>query len=123
MADIDTAIGRQLRALRQARSMTLSQVAERIGVTPQQIQKYEVGLNRVDAARLFDLSVLFAVPISAFFETLHREGPEEDDLLDSRSHVLAYEFGRLPERQKRAVLSLVRSLSNGPKKKGSADEA
>lgn len=123
MADIDTAIGCQLRALRQARSMTLSQVAKRIGVTAQQIQKYEMGLNRVDAARLFDLSVLFAVPISAFFETLRREGGEEDGLPDSRSHVLAYEFGRLPEPQKRAVLSLVRSLSDGPKRKGRADEA
>ena len=70
MTDIDKAIGRQLRALRLARSMSLSQVGGHLGVSCQQVQKYEAGLNRLGAARLYELAVLFDVPADTFFEKL-----------------------------------------------------
>jgi transcriptional regulator with XRE-family HTH domain len=110
MGGIDAAIGSRLRALRQSRSMTLDQVAERIGVRAQQIQKYETGQNRIAAARLFEFARLFDVPLTAFYDSLDREAPPA--ARDSRGLQLAHEFDKLSEAQKRAVLSLVRSLSD-----------
>jgi transcriptional regulator with XRE-family HTH domain len=101
--------------------MTLDQVAEQVGVRAQQVQKYETGQNRIAAARLFEFARLFDVPLTAFFETLDHgklSDPVEAAPLDSRGLMLAHEFGKLPEAQKRAVLSLVRSLSGDGGTKG-----
>lgn len=114
MGAIDVAIGSRLRTLRQARALTLDQVAVRVGVRAQQVQKYETGQNRIAAARLLDFARLFGVPLSAFFETVEFDGhaPLGTDMVpDGRGLLLAHEFAKLPEPQKRALLSLVRSLS------------
>ena len=122
MADIDAAIGSRLRALRQARSMTMGEVASRLGVQHQQVHKYEMGANRVGVARLFELALLFDVPIGTFFETVQRTSVEEDAPADSRGPALVRAFSELPEPQKRAILSLVRSLSDAADRSRS-DEA
>ena len=114
MGGIDAEIGRRLRAVRRMRGLSMEQVAARIGVAYQQIQKYEAGSNRISASRLFELARLLDVPVGAFFENVRlvTEGRgQEPHVLDSRGFRLAYEFDKLPEPQKRAVLSLVQSLS------------
>lgn len=116
MSGIDVEIGRRLRALRQIHGMTMEQVASRVGVRYQQIQKYEAGANRVSAGRLLALARLFDVPIGAFFEKVEpaSDRPTPDVAgLDSRGFRLAYEFDKLSEPQKLAVLSLVQSMSSG----------
>ena len=114
MAGIDEEIGRRIRALRWSRGLSLEQVGERIGVGYQQIQKYEAGANRLSASRLFQLAQVFDVPVGSFFETVRRAADEPGEdlaLLDVRGFRLAYEFDKLSEAQKRAVLSLVRSMT------------
>lgn len=116
MSGIDAEIGRRLRALRQTRGMTMEQVAVRVGVRYQQIQKYEAGANRVSAGRLLAFARLFDVPIGAFFEKVETAADRptrEAAALDSRGFRLAHEFDKLSEPQKRAVLSLVQSMSTG----------
>lgn len=109
---IDGAIGGRLRAMRLARSMTLDQVALHVGVRAQQVQKYETGRNRIAAARLLDFARLFGVPPCAFLDSLDLgEADGHAAPRDARGLALAAEFDKLPEPQKRAVLSLVRSLS------------
>ena len=61
--------------------MSQTEVANALGVTFQQVQKYERGTNRVGASRLFDLSRILSVPIQYFFEDLENQPTieEEDD--------------------------------------------
>src|SRR5262245_55560885 len=65
--DLDLLIGRRLRERRILLAISQEELARRIGLSFQQLQKYEVGENRISAARLFKLSEILAVPISWFF--------------------------------------------------------
>ncbi|MCE3255576.1 MAG: transcriptional regulator, family [Rickettsiaceae bacterium] len=53
--------------------MTQDKVGELVGVSLQQIQKYEIGANRVSASRLYELAQIFGKPISSFFEGYVRD--------------------------------------------------
>ncbi|MGC2856016.1 helix-turn-helix domain-containing protein [Novispirillum sp. DQ9] len=65
---IDIHVGKRVVLRRKLLGLTQHQVAEAIGVTFQQIQKYEQGVNRVSASRLYDLSRVLQVPITFFFQ-------------------------------------------------------
>jgi transcriptional regulator with XRE-family HTH domain len=55
--------------------MTQDQLARQLGVTFQQIQKYEKGVNRVSAARLYEICRVLDVPIASMFEDIPRSAP------------------------------------------------
>src|SRR4051812_9467118 len=82
---IDVHVGSRIRLRRTLLGMSQERLSESLGLTFQQVQKYERGVNRVGASRLFDLSRVLDVPISFFF----------DDMPDS----LAANFGGLPGRR------------------------
>lgn len=65
---IDVHVGKKLRLGRTLQGMSQESVGEAVGVTFQQIQKYERGVNCVRASRLFDLAKVLRVPITFFFE-------------------------------------------------------
>jgi transcriptional regulator with XRE-family HTH domain len=65
---IDAYIGARMRERRLELGMTLFELGEKLGVTFQQIQKYEKGKNRVSAARLFDMCKALDVSFSSMFE-------------------------------------------------------
>ncbi len=67
---VDVHIAQKLRQFRVAAAMTQEQLGDLIGVTFQQIQKYEKAQNRVSASKLFELSQLLNKPVSAFFTGL-----------------------------------------------------
>ncbi len=67
---IDIHVGSRVRLRRNLLGMTLQTLAKAVGVTYQQLQKYERAVNRVGASRLFNLSRVLDVPISFFFEDL-----------------------------------------------------
>lgn len=60
-------MGYHLRTLRQRQGLTLQELARRLGISYQQIQKYEKGESAISGQRLYELSVLLAVPCEAFF--------------------------------------------------------
>jgi transcriptional regulator with XRE-family HTH domain len=66
--DIDEHIGRRLAQRRHATGLTQQQLAKIVGVSFQQIQRYECGANKLGAARLWSLAVAIHVPVSYFFE-------------------------------------------------------
>ncbi len=68
--DIDAHVGQRLRVRRSLLGMSQEKLAESIGLTFQQIQKYERGTNRVSASRLYDISNVLDVPVSYFFEQI-----------------------------------------------------
>jgi len=63
-------VGARLRQIRTLRGTSQEQLAEMLGLTFQQVQKYERGANRVSASRLFELARVLDVPIMWFFEEL-----------------------------------------------------
>src|SRR5689334_12679866 len=64
---VDVLVGRNIRTRRLQRGLTQSKLGEHLGVTPQQIQKYENGTNRVGASRLDQIAGALAVPLTALF--------------------------------------------------------
>ncbi len=67
---IDAHVGARLRHLRRARDMAQAELGRRLGVSFMQVQKYERGVDRVSATRLFQIARIFEVPIESFFEGL-----------------------------------------------------
>ena len=78
---VDIHVGRKIREARLARGLTQSGVAKQLGLSFQQLQKYETGYNRVSASKLFELSQLLEVPPSFFFEGLVSGAPEANTTL------------------------------------------
>ncbi len=68
--DIDWYLGKKLRSARKLAGFTQSQLAEKIGVAFQTVQKYENGVMRVSASRLYSVSEALNIPLSFFFEGL-----------------------------------------------------
>jgi transcriptional regulator with XRE-family HTH domain len=66
--EVDTAIGNRIRRERRAANLTQTELADILGVTFQQIQKYEKGRNRVAASRLVQIADALNVPVLTFFE-------------------------------------------------------
>ena len=64
---VDIEVGRRARECRTLEGMSQTAVAEKLGLTFQQLQKYERGHNRISASRLYELAQLFDVPVSYFF--------------------------------------------------------
>jgi transcriptional regulator with XRE-family HTH domain len=75
--DIDRHIGARLRQLRIMNGLTVYTLADLIGVTYQQAHKYENGVNRIAAARLYVIARVLGVDVASFFEGLQNDSPSE----------------------------------------------
>jgi transcriptional regulator with XRE-family HTH domain len=94
----DVVVGRNLRIWRMSRGFSQAQLASRLGVTFQQLQKYEVGANRIGTGRLVKAAAVLRVPISALFEGTNAAEPSRSLLAlvsDSRSFRLAHAFAAI----------------------------
>jgi transcriptional regulator with XRE-family HTH domain len=72
---IDQHVGRQIRHWRMLAGKSQAQLAERLGLTFQQIQKYENGANRISAGRLLQIADFFGVEVEDFFAGARPEHP------------------------------------------------
>ena len=113
---VDIHVGKRVRHRRWMVSMTQQQLAEKVGIKFQQIQKYETGMNRVSASRLWEIADALEVPISYFFEGL--EGGVDpsttlagDVLADKEALELVRSYNAIPENQRRQLFELARVLS------------
>lgn len=119
---VDVHVGKRVRHRRWLVGMTQQQLAERVGIKFQQIQKYETGANRISASRLWDIADALEVPVSFFFEGIETEGadaaePKADnipaDLLgDKEALDLVRSYYAIPENQRRRLFELARVLSD-----------
>ena len=73
----DVHVGRRLREARLAKGMTQTDLAIALGVSFQQVQKHEKGMNRIGASRLWDICKILDVAVIYFFEGLSRGGKED----------------------------------------------
>ena len=114
---VDAHVGKRIRHRRWMVGMTQQQLADKVGIKFQQIQKYETGMNRVSASRLWDIADSLGVPISFFFEGLDEQrevkGKIEGDILaDKEALELVRSYYAIPEQQRRRLFDLARVLSN-----------
>ncbi len=118
---VDVHVGKRIRHRRWLIGMTQQQLAEKVGIKFQQIQKYETGANRVSASRLWDISDAVGVDVSFFFEGINEGEKVEsdaavsvpDDLLgDKEALDLVRSYYAIPENQRRRLFELARVLSD-----------
>jgi len=113
-------VGKRVRHRRWLIGMTQQQLAEKVGIKFQQIQKYETGANRVSASRLWDIADAMDVPVSFFFEGLEDadsadtgEAMVPNDLMgDKEALDLVRSYYAIPENQRRRLFELARVLSD-----------
>lgn len=67
VTDTDKHVSRQIRAARKSRSLTMQDIADKLGCSYQQVAKYETGFNRVSAGTLYEISEILDVPVARFF--------------------------------------------------------
>lgn len=112
---VDVHVGKRVRHRRWMVRMTQQQLADKVGIKFQQIQKYETGMNRISASRLWDIAEALEVPISFFFEGLsdqHMPSVTEGDILaDKEALELVRSYYAIPETQRRRLFELARVLS------------
>ncbi|SDE50400.1 helix-turn-helix domain-containing protein [Belnapia rosea] len=110
---VDKHVGQRLREQRLARGLSLQQLASIIGMNYQQAHKYERGLNRISAGRLFIIARALATDPAWFFEGI--SGQDEAKELSSRERLqleLMQNFAAIKdEKQLEAISSMARSLA------------
>lgn len=107
----DVYVGERVKLRRKMMEVSQEKLAEALGVTFQQVQKYEKGTNRISAGRLHDISKFLKVPITFFFEHIQDNGDigtAERALLDA-THIpgsiqLLQSYGKLPDTGRKALL-------------------
>jgi transcriptional regulator with XRE-family HTH domain len=125
---IDKHVGERVRMRRMLLGMSQERLGEQLGLTFQQVQKYEKGVNRIGASRLFDLAQVLGVPIQFFYENMPTSvsGPHTvpgfadrpsdayvADFLSSRDSVdLNKAFARIQDpRVRRSIVDMVRAVA------------
>lgn len=109
---IDVHVGQRIRLRRTLMGMSQEKLGEAIGLTFQQVQKYERGANRVGSSRLFDLAKVLDVPVSFFFDDMPDETSQQSPRLISglAEEPAAYNpSGEGDPLTKRETLELVRA--------------
>ena len=111
-AAIDDHVGSRIRERRIMLGLTQQHLAEMIGVTYQQAHKYERGINRVSAGRLFEVAQVLSVPVNYFFDGLAEEGGRGVSPRERMCLELARNFAQIPnERHQEALSQLARVLA------------
>ncbi len=124
---IDIHVGQRIRRRRWMLGITQQQLGDAVGIKFQQIQKYETGMNRVSASRLYDIATALAVPVAFFFEDVPEEAPEGQDAAapveagttapaadifsEKETLELLRCYYQMPEEPRRRLFELTRSLS------------
>jgi transcriptional regulator with XRE-family HTH domain len=135
---IDKHVGERVRMRRMLIGMSQERLGEHLGLTFQQVQKYEKGVNRIGASRLFDLAHVLGVPIQFFYENMPASvsglvaapgmaepGSESyvADFLSSRDSVeLNKAFARITDpRVRRSIVDMVKSVAGDEQAPASGD--
>jgi len=122
-AEVDLHVGRRIRQRRKAVNVTQEALADALGLTFQQIQKYERGSNRVSASKLYQIASTLGVPINYFFEGLADPSADSttsetgfdrdinDFLMSPEGLEIAALFGRIHKPgMRRQIVQLMRAI-------------
>ncbi len=125
---VDLHVGARIRMRRRMQGVSQEKLAEALGLTFQQVQKYERGANRVSASKLYEIAAALKTPIAYFFDGLADPSADNDETDQPRAAVeqsvhaflttaegleLAALFPRLARgRLRRRILELVRAIAS-----------
>lgn len=111
-SSFDVKLGERVRARRLALGISQQELAEALGITFQQIQKYEKGTNRIAASRICDIAQTLNMPVCDFFEGLV-PGAKKAAPVDETTELTSL-FGRISSKKtRRQVIDLVRTMASG----------
>jgi transcriptional regulator with XRE-family HTH domain len=122
---IDRVVGQRLRWRRREMKLTQEQLGEKLGLTFQQVQKYEKGVNRISAGRLFEMAQVLGITITYFYEgvddllktpvrlTVHEdEHPPALPVLDTEAMELVTAFQKIGDKSlRRSLLDTIRTAA------------
>jgi len=116
---VDIHVGGKVRQQRTLLGFSQEKLGEAVGLTFQQIQKYERGANRIGSSRLFDLSRVLDVPVSYFFEDIPDQAKDETSETDTNNPMARREtlelvraYYRIPTANvRKRLFELAKSLS------------
>jgi transcriptional regulator with XRE-family HTH domain len=114
---LDAVVGTRIRALRVSRGLSQSDLAEQIGVTFQQVQKYEKGANRVGASRLSQIADVLGVAVGELFEQSRQRSSDADSpfklLVEPGAvRVLKAYVQTTDPRLRRAIVNLIEGIAS-----------
>jgi transcriptional regulator with XRE-family HTH domain len=130
---VDAHVGGRVRSRRALLGLSQERLGEMLGLTFQQIQKYERGANRISAGRLFELARILGVGVPYFYEGLTEDGPRrsygfaedeapaptpKESVTRAEGMQLTTAYGQISDpKVRRQVLELVKSLAGEHKRK------
>ena len=112
--EIDRFLGRRIKELRLLAGMTQQRVAQRLGISPQQVQKYEKGINRLSASQLLAVAQAFEVAVADLFDGYGSEASRDPPLDLQTTQMLlnlTRSFLALEPKHQDALVRLVRALA------------
>ncbi len=125
---VDIHVGSRLRMRRMLVGMSQEKLSESLGLTFQQVQKYEKGVNRIGASRLYKISQILSVPVNFFFENIPNneeqenkqgfsENPKDNFTYDFMNSAEGFQLGQAfslikDVRLRRRIIELVRAMSD-----------
>lgn len=116
--DIDTHVGKRLRLRRTMMGLSQEAVAKAVGITFQQVQKYEKGSNAMNANRLYEFAQFMHVPVAYFFDGLEQAGAagfaEEGEQFD-------HNHKRVSDRESLEMMKAFKRIREQPVRKRLAD--
>ena len=122
---IDRIVGQRLRWRRRELRLTQEQLGEKLGLTFQQVQKYEKGVNRISAGRLFEMSQVLGITITYFYEGIDEmmglsrrlivhedEHPPSLPVMDGEAMDLVKAFQNIDDKSlRRSLLETIRAAA------------
>lgn len=110
--DLDRQIGRKVKLARNACRLSLQELGRRVGVTYQQVQKYETGANRISASTLYRIAQATDVEVGYFFEGLDDHDITASTGLNAADVATAAALTRIHRRVKEPLLGLICALAD-----------
>lgn len=115
---VDIHVGKVMRIIRRAKRISQEDLAEALGISFQQVQKYELGRNRVSASKLFDAGQALGVAPAAFFEGLEGASDSQipqalfDFLVEDGAAEIAESYLRLTPTKRRALVAVAIAMAD-----------
>ena len=119
---VDRYVGARFRSLRELRTLSQMEIAEKLGISYQQVQKYEKGTDRISASRLYSISRILNVQPNYFFQGFEKSDPDAPEAaISSKAARVAGLYESIPGAEAKARLyDLIKAIASSTDREESA---